>query len=181
MNVTIASVFSSRNSSSRICLSALHPFMRDDAGQGLTELALTLPLFLLLILGMAEIANVAWSAIQVENAARAGAQFGSQSRAAAADTTDIANAAKNDAPSLAAIASPNGLAVTSSQSCQCIDASTGATAGTGCTTVTQCPSPNVIMDYVQVNTTVTVAPFMRYPHLPATYTLKGQAILGVVK
>jgi hypothetical protein len=130
---------------------------------------------------MGEIANVAWSAIQVENAARAGAQFGSQSRAAAADATDIAAAAKNDAPMLTAIAAPNGLIVTSSQSCQCINASTGAPTGTGCTNLTQCPSPNVVMDYVQVNTSVTVTPFLHYPHLPATYTLKGQAILGVLK
>jgi Flp pilus assembly protein TadG len=139
------------------------------------EVALCLPLFFILILGTAEIASVAWSAIQVQNAARAGAQFGSQSRAAAADATDISTAAKNDAPKL------TRMTVTSSQTCKCINTSSGATAGTGCTLISQCPSPFVIMDYVQVNTSSAVTPLVHLPGLPASYTLTGQAILGVVK
>jgi Flp pilus assembly protein TadG len=151
--------------------SALHR----DAGQSIVELALCMPLFLMLMVGTAEIASIAWDAIQVQNAARAGAQFGSQSRANAADGTDIATAATNDAPRL------TSMRVTSSSSCQCIDTTTGSTAGTGCATLTQCPSPYLITEQVQVNTTATVAPMLHYPGLPASFTLKGQAVMGVQK
>jgi Flp pilus assembly protein TadG len=146
-----------------------------DAGQSMVEVALCLPLFFLLILGTMEISNIAWSAIQVQNAARAGAQFGAQSRAAAADSTDIATAAKNDAPKL------TGMTVTSSSSCQCINTTTGATAGTGCATITECPSPYLITVQVQVNTQATVRPLVHYPGLPSSYTLKGRSIMGVEK
>jgi Flp pilus assembly protein TadG len=147
-----------------------------NSGQSMLEVALCLPLFLLLILGTMEIANIAWSAIQVQNAAHAGAQFGSQSRAAASDSTDIATAAKNDAPRLS-----SSMIVTSSSACQCIDTSTGNTAGSGCTTLTQCPAPYTIMEQVQVNTSAAVTPIVHYPGLPASYTLRGRAILDVLK
>lgn len=149
--------------------------LRREAGQSMVEVALCLPLFFILILGTAEIASVAWSAVQVQNAARAGAQFGAQSRAAAADTTDIATAAKNDAPKLTT------MTVASSQACQCINTSTGATAGTGCATITQCPSPYMIIEQVQVNTSAAVTPLVHLPGLPASYTLAGQAIMDVEK
>lgn len=144
-----------------------------ESGQSLIELAVALPLFVILILGTAEMANIAWSAIQVSNAARAGAQYGSQSHANASDTASVQTAAKNDAPSI------TNLQVTVTQPCKCIS-STGTDTGNACT-LAACPSPNVIMPYVQVNTQAAITPFMRYPGLPASYTLKGQALMGVVK
>jgi Flp pilus assembly protein TadG len=159
----------------RLRITALLHRLGRNSGQSIIELALCMPLFLLLIFGTAEIASIAWNAVQVQNAARAGAQFASQSRANAADSTDIATAAKNDAPRL------TGMNVTSSSSCQCIDTTTGGPAGTGCATLTQCPSPYLITEQVQVNTSAAVAPMFHYPGLPASFTLKGQAIMGVQK
>lgn len=151
---------------------------RTESGQSLIELAVSLPLFLVIIAGTAEMANIAWAAIQINNAARAGAQFASQNHANAVDTTNITQTAKNDAPSI------TNMQVTSQQTCTCVD-STG-TAGTpdpGCTTTTTttCPSPNTIMIAVQVNTQAAITPFMHYAGLPASYTIKGRAIMGVVK
>ena len=148
--------------------------LRRESGQSMLEVALCLPLFFILILGTSEIASIAWSAIQVQNAARAGAQFGAQSRAAAADATDIATAAQNDAPKL------TSMIVTSSQACQCLNTSTGAATG-ACATITQCPSPFLITDTVQVNTSAAVTPIVHLPGLPASYTLTGRAILDVEK
>ena len=144
-----------------------------ESGQSLIEVAITLPLFLLLILGTAEMANIAWAAIQISNAARAGAQYGSQSHANAADTSGIQSAAKNDAPNI------TNMTVTSSQPCKCISSS-GTDTGNACT-LTACPSPDVIMPYVQVNTQAAITPFMHYTGLPVSYTLHGQALMGVVK
>lgn len=149
--------------------------LRREAGQSMVEVALCLPVFFILIVGTAEIASIAWSAVQVQNAARAGAQFGAQSRAAASDTADITTAAQRDAPKLTT------MTVTPSQSCQCINTSTGATAGTGCATITQCPAPYMIIEQVQVNTSAAVTPLFHWPGLPASYTLTGRAIMDVEK
>lgn len=151
---------------------------QNESGQSVIELAVSLPLFLILLLGTAEMANVAWAAIQINNAARAGAQFASQNHANAVDTTNIALTAKNDAPSI------TNMQVTSQQTCSCVDSSgNGGTPDPGCTTTTtsSCPSPSTIMIAVQVNTQAAITPFIRYPGLPASYTLHGQAIMGVVK
>lgn len=149
------------------------------------ELALCLPVFALLILGTAEIANIAWASIQLNNAAHAGAQFGSQSRANAADPLDpatsvgvIEEATQNEAPKLT-ITFPTA----PSQACSCIDPTTGTTGAgsTGCQTLIECPSPYVIFDNITVNAQAVVRPLVHYPGLPATYTLNATATMGVVK
>lgn len=144
-----------------------------ESGQGALELALSLPLFVLLILGSAEIGNFAWSSVEVNNAARAGAAYASLSRANAASLANIQTAAQNEAPNLT-------ISTTSTQVCSCIS-SGGATTDPGCTTtnLTNCPSPDVIQVSVQVNTTATVTTLIHYPGLPASYTLHAQATVGV--
>jgi Flp pilus assembly protein TadG len=148
-----------------------------ESGQSMLELAVCLPVFALLILGTAEIANIAWASIQLNNAAHAGAQYGSHSRGFAADITDIETAARNEAPKLT-ITFPTDPA----QTCSCIDPSTGAaaTGATGCQTLIQCPSPYVILDSITVTTQAVVTPLIHYPGLPASYTLHAQATMGVV-
>lgn len=149
-----------------------------QSGQGMLELALCLPVFALIILGAAEIANIAWASVQLNNAAHAGAQFGSQSRANAADVTDIEQASKNESPRLT-LAFPTAPA----QACSCIDPSTGNTGvgSTGCQTLVECPSPFIIFDNVTVNTQAVVPTLIHYPGLPSSYTLNATATMGVIK
>jgi Flp pilus assembly protein TadG len=144
-----------------------------ESGQGAMELALSLPLFVVLIVGGAEIANLAWASVQVNNAARAGAAFGSISRANAADTTHIQTAAQNEAPKV------TNLHVTSAQVCYCVTA--GVPAALTCDTeaLTNCPSPSVIQVAVQVNTSAAISTIVHYPGLPSSYTVTAQAIMGV--
>jgi len=148
-----------------------------ESGQNFLELALCLPVFALIILGTAEIANIAWASIQLNNAAHAGAQFASHSRGFASDIPDIKTAAQNEAPKLT-ITFPSDPA----QTCSCIDPSTGAPAvgAAGCTTTVLCPSPWIIMDSITVTTRTVVTPLVHYPFLPASYTLNAQATMGVV-
>lgn len=148
-----------------------------ESGQGMLELALCLPLFALLILGTAEIANIAWASVQLHNAARAGAQYGSLSRSNAANISEIEAAAQNEAPKLT-VTFPTA----PSQACSCIDPSTDATGAnsTGCQTLVECPSPYIIFDNVTVTTQAAVTPLIRYPGLPASYTLQATATMGVV-
>jgi Flp pilus assembly protein TadG len=142
------------------------------------ELALCLPVFVLLILGGAEIANIAWASLRLNNAAHAGAQFGSQSRANAAHIADIEIATQNEAPGL-----PITFPADPVQACSCIDPSTGTTGAgsTGCQTLVQCPAPYVIFDNITVTTQAIVTPLVHYPGLPASYTLNASATMGVIK
>ena len=148
-----------------------------ESGQGTLELALSLPLFLLLILGSAEIANLAWSSVQVNNAARAGAAYASLSRANAGSLANIQTAAQNEAPKI--ITSPT-TQVTSTQICYCVS-SGGTTTDPGCatTTLASCPSPDVIQVAVQVNVSAPVTTLVHYAYLPASYTVSAQATVGV--
>lgn len=149
-----------------------------ESGQSMVELALCLPVFALLILGTAEIANIAWASVQLNNAAHAGAQFGSHGRGFADRIGDIETATQNEAPRLAITFPADPY-----QTCACIDPSTGApaTSGTtGCQTTVECPSPYLITDTITVTTQAVVTPLIHYPGLPASYTLNAQATMGVV-
>lgn len=143
-----------------------------EFGQGTVELALSLPLFVLLILGGAEIANLAWASVEVNNAARAGAAYASISHANAMNSTNIQTAAQAEAPNLT-------ITTTSTQDCSCVS-SGGTTSDPGCTTtnLTNCPTPDVIQVAVQVNASAAVTPLIHYPGLPASYTVHAQATVG---
>lgn len=152
-----------------------HP---DESGQSLIELALSLPIFVLIVLATAEIANVAWWSIQVNNAAHAGAQFGSLSHANASNTNnDIETAAQNDVPASLVLTFPTA----PSQACACVDTSGNATT-MACSTITTttCQSPSIIQDTLTVTVQAQVTPLIHYWGLPSTYTLNATATTPVI-
>lgn len=145
---------------------------RGDIGQALIELALTFPIFILLLVGGAEMARLAYAVIEVSNAARAGAAYGAQSATTAADTAAIESAATQDGSNVI------GLAATATQFCSCSNApSTQVSCATAPTTCS--PAPLHSLQYVQVNTTATISALFNYPGLSKSYTLHGQAIMRV--
>ena len=145
---------------------------RNEDGQALVELALTLPILFILILGVAEFGRLAYGAIEVNNAARAGVAYGAQTLVTAIDTAGIVAAAKNDSPDIVTISVP-----TTTQSCTCSDGTV-----VSCTTAAaSCLSPAHILVFLQVNTTYTMDPSFHVPGLPTTYVLKGQAIMQVAQ
>jgi Flp pilus assembly protein TadG len=64
-----------------------------QTGGALVETALTVPLFILLLLGAVEIGQVAYASIEVADAAKAAVAYGAQSGGTAGDTTGITYAA----------------------------------------------------------------------------------------
>jgi Flp pilus assembly protein TadG len=161
------------------CLIPAHcnkPQSLDDTGQALVELAVSLPLFLLLVLGTAEIANIAWAAIQLNNAVHAGAQYGSISRTNAANATNVESAAQNEAPSLN-ITFP----AAPTQACSCVTPGGTSTVYACTAVVASCSSPDIILASVKVTAQASVRPIVHYPGLPATYTLHAQASMGIVQ
>jgi Flp pilus assembly protein TadG len=169
--------------------------LRGERGSALVELAVTAPLLMGMMIGTAEVGRIAYAAIEVSNAARAGAAYGAQSLTTASSTANIEQAAKNEAPNI------SSLTVTTSEACVCesINTSTGATtttsittcSGTGSTAGTQCPASttsgtvNNIVQFVTVTTTATVATMFTYNYrgfgLPATFTLNGYSEMRVVQ
>jgi Flp pilus assembly protein TadG len=146
--------------------------MRDNLGQAFVELALVLPIFILLLVGAAEFARLAYASIEVSNAARAGVAYGAQNHTTASDTTGMQTAATDDGPNV------TGLAATATNFCAC---STAPSTQVSCSTVlSSCSTPPAhSLEYVKVTTTATVDPLIHFPGLPTTFTLHGQAIMRV--
>jgi len=153
-------------------------FRRDrseEAGQAFVELALVFPIFTVLVLGAAEFGRLAYAAIEISNAARAGVSYAAQSHTTAGDGTNISLAATNEAPEIAS------LTVTPSYLCSC-EGTTGSVPTPGsCTGVdtTSCVSPNRIVLFVQVNTSAPVNTLFHFPGIPNSVTLTGKAIMRV--
>jgi Flp pilus assembly protein TadG len=140
----------------------------EEKGGALLELALTVPLLALLLVGAAEFARVEYAGIEVSNAAMAAAQYGAQDATTAADTTGIGTAAQNDAPNITLGTT------TATTSCICSN-------GTASTCQpTDCPGSN-IETILTVQTQTTFDPLIHLPGLPTTYTLFGQAIQKVLE
>lgn len=136
--------------------------MTGDCGQALIELSIGLSLLVLIVLGAVEFGQVAYTSIEVANAAKAGVQYGTQDNTTALDGTGIQNAASAAAPNL------SGLTATSSNSCVCSDGTSSTCLNTDC--------PNSHMeDTVTVNTSYTLTPIISMPAFPSSFTLKGQA------
>jgi hypothetical protein len=132
-------------------------------GQTVLEMALLMPMLLMLLIGLIEIGRYAYFDILISNAARAGAQYGAQSVIQSADVNGIRAAAQNDG--LAA------MTITTAQECGCTAAGLG-----GCPTGGVCPLPLV---YVKVTATDTYASLFSYPGLPRSLTLTSTVTMRV--
>jgi Flp pilus assembly protein TadG len=147
----------------------------NDEGQAVVEIVLVMPLLFILFLGAVELGRVLYAGIEVTNAAQAGAAYGAQNHALAADSTGIKTAAVNDGANLYRFDAnwTSGSEVTPSTICgtsysdQQPLASTCTTAGAG------------LIEYVQVQTQITMKSLFGIYGFPASYTLHGSAIMRV--
>jgi len=142
-------------------------WFKSERGASLVEMSLIVPFLGLLLLGVIDFGRAFYLSIEVQNAAEAGALYGSQNPT---DTTGIESAATTDAPDV------SGMTVTTSSGCECND---------GTLSASPCPTPapacpvNVV-NYVQVTTAATYTPWLHtwlIPGLPSSMNLKGSAKL----
>lgn len=174
----------------------LKNFLHNNRGSALVELALTTPLLMFTLIGTAELGRIAYAAIEVEGAARAGASYGALSTTNAfGPASAIEQAAKNDAPNI------TDLTATATTACVCetLTSSTDTpsynpstpiscySSGTtlnstfaDCTTVNGTETQSVI-EYVDVTTHATVATMLHYPGIPTSFTLNGFAQMRAVQ
>jgi Flp pilus assembly protein TadG len=158
---------------------------RHESGQSLLEVALLLPIFIGMLLGVIELGRYAYISILVGNAARAGAAYGAQSLVQSIDVAGIQTAADNDFQN-------NGqnvatLTVTSSTTCACDNGrSVSVSSQTACSALANrqagsCdPVPGsqwVVM--VSVTASGTFNSLFNYPGIPSTLTVSSTATLRV--
>ena len=143
-----------------------------EEGSALVELALSLPMLCVMLLGAAEFARIAYAAIEVTNAAHSAAVYASTSSAAAADTTGITNAATGDSPNLVG-SNAVSLAATPTLACTC---SNTTYVPTSCSDNSTCLSHNSAMiTTVTVQTQTTFTPMVNLPGWNPTITLTGKS------
>ncbi len=137
-----------------------------ERGQSMLEMAAVLPVLVVMVLAATDFGRLYYTNIEVQNAARAGAQYGSQSLITAADAGGMKTAATNDGSNIA------GLTATASQ-CTCMTGSSVA----ACPTSYCSSNPNGT--FVQVNTSKTFDTIINYPMIPHQLTLSAKAVMRV--
>jgi Flp pilus assembly protein TadG len=127
-------------------------------GQSAVELALAVPLLVLLLFAGADFGRIFYLSIGVKNAARAGAQYGSQTVITAADSTGMISAARTDASNI------TNLTATATE-CTC----------TSSTSVAACPASyctnNPQATFVEVHTHALFSRLVNYPGINFATTL----------
>jgi Flp pilus assembly protein TadG len=139
---------------------------RRSRGQSMAELALALPVLILLFLAAIDFGRAFYVWIAVNNAARAGAQYGSQTVITAADSAGMTLAATTDGANIP------GISATASQ-CTCVPG----------TLVPPCPTSYCTNapqgTFVEVDTQAPFSTVSRYPGIPSSITVTGKAIMQV--
>jgi Flp pilus assembly protein TadG len=138
---------------------------QEDRGSALVELALILPLLLLLIAGTVDFGWFIYSSIEVSDAAQAGALYGTLNPT---DVVGISNAAKADSAHL------SSLSTTVSYGCECSD---GSSAVPSCTAPPNC-SYNYV-NYVDVTASAPFTSIIPLPGLPLNGNLASEARMRV--
>jgi Flp pilus assembly protein TadG len=142
-------------------------------GQSILELALVLPILLLLLVGAIEVGRFAYYSILVGNAARAGAQYGAQNLATAADKNGIQTAALNDGQNVTGLTVPTA---TIQPLCGC----NGTSLSTACP-ATGCTKPDHPLVYIQVTASGTFNSLFKYPGVPTSVTVNSTEKMRVAQ
>ncbi|HTV53741.1 MAG TPA: TadE/TadG family type IV pilus assembly protein [Terriglobia bacterium] len=144
---------------------------QSERGSSLVELALLLPLLVLMFLGVVEIGRIFYVSIEVNNAAEAGAAYGAQSNITAGDTAGMERVAQEDA------ANVPGLTATASYYCACSTAAGSVTNLGSCADACAAGDHQVI--FVQVYTSASFTTLSHFPGLPTPFTTYGKAVMRV--
>ena len=143
---------------------------RAESGSALVELAVAMPILLLLVVGTVDLGRVFYRSMAVAQAARAGAEYGAQSVSKSADTTGIKTAAKNAVSSDLTLLNSD---LTVARTCECAtDAGAfSATSPANTCDGTGCASPKHTVITVSVTASKTFSTIISYPTIPHTVSI----------
>lgn len=159
----------------------------DSSGAALVEMALVLPLVLLLIFGAVELGRIAHFAVEVQNAARAGASYGAVNVGNASNSSMVTQAAQNDIPDL------SGMVVTPSYGCVCETLTNNTPSFSPSSGTISCQDPSIlactggsstvtynVLSYITVSTQASLNSVFQVHGLPNSYTLNGYSAMRIL-
>jgi Flp pilus assembly protein TadG len=153
----------------------------EESGQALIELAISLPLLLLLLLGAAEFGRMAYMAIEVADAAKAAAQYGAQDETTMIDTAGILLVAQKNAPYVSNFCTSFTATAVNPVKCTCMTSGTPSPT-TPTTAACTAACTGYIAHVLQVTTTASCNPvFHATGFSSANITLNGSAIQEVLQ
>ena len=138
---------------------------RSEHGGALVELAVVLPVLILIAIGVMDYGRVYYTSVTVSNAARAGAEWGAYGMTGSATKdAQIQSFAKIEG------AEAGTFTVTSSHFCRCSPTGVDVSCTTG-----SCGAYGKPQIYVTATATKKVALLLKYPGLPDTVTISRSA------
>lgn len=138
-------------------------------GAALVELAVILPLLLLVLIGATDFGRMTYLSVLVSNAAAAGARYASQSIDNAGDITAVRNAALAD---IGTRGIGRDLTVDAERFCTCAPSDTATSCDSLCPLVAGYPSQPRM--FVEVSVATTFDTVFEYPGLPRSVTIARQ-------
>jgi Flp pilus assembly protein TadG len=143
---------------------------RREAGAVLVELAVTLPILMLVFLGAVDFSRVFFSAIELGNAVTSGAEYGARTTGTATDTVGISSVVTADAANLTGVVVP-----TPTSYCTCPTSGTHVNCSTFvCTTPSGYGKPKM---YVSVTANYTWTSLVTWPGLPNSVVLTRTIVM----
>lgn len=158
----------------------------DERGQALVETALSMSVFVLLLLGAAEFGSLGYTAIAVNNAAKAAAQYGTYSHSTATDRAGMLSAAQAESNLTGlTLLSPSGAPPSTATSangytCSCADTGSVVSCTGNSVTAPTCPGSFVEIS-ILFQTQATFNSPVHIPGIPSSYTLTGTAVQKVLQ
>lgn len=159
--------------------------VRQETGSAIVELAVVFPLLVLLLAGLADFPRVFFWDVELTNAARAGAQYGSIRHDFWGQTANIQSTASDAAPELSKFISDSDVDVT--RACYCASLSSGANLGAVSCNANAATCPGRVVGTLRVGVSATfVRVFKVIPFLPTPYKMgpaggkPSQAIVRLV-
>jgi Flp pilus assembly protein TadG len=151
-------------------LARLRILCKANDGTALVEMALVVPVLLLLVFGAVDFGRAYYVKIEVTNAAHAGAEYGSQYPK---DTAGITTAAKQSASDLSNLTVP-----TIAYGCECSD---GSSYSANCAATLTCASSSSrgtnVVNRVQVTATSVYTTLVPWRVIPSSFTLTSTATI----
>ena len=148
---------------------------RGAAGAAFVELAVSLPVLVVIVIGTADLGRVFYYTMELTNAARAGAQYAAYNSALATQTAGITAAARNASPNIGSftvsLATPPNV-------CRCV-ADDGSAFGGSVACNSVCPIGQHMFETVTVTVTRPFTTISRFPGIPNTFTLTRTATMRV--
>jgi Flp pilus assembly protein TadG len=156
----------------------LRAFWRERKATSAIELALVLPLIAGMIVPLADLGMGAYTKMQVQNAAQAGADYALKNAGSAFNATNIGNAVTS-ATSLSGVVANQP--APPSEVCHCVDSSGGSPvldSGSAPPCTGSCTS-GTMGTYVVVNARASYTPLFPYPMIPSSITFTATSTVRI--